>query len=50
MARAREVKRIVCTQCEEQISKCSLCGYWFEDGDIIECVGDGLKHVCKDCI
>jgi len=50
MARVRIVQRLVCNECENQIIKCSLCGYYFKDNDKIECISDGLKHYCPGCL
>ena len=50
MARVREVKRLVCNECENELQKCSMCGDWFKDNDVVECMRDGMKHVCKDCM
>lgn len=49
MARVREVKILVCSQCENRVSTCDMCGDYFKDNDKIECKSDGLKHYCKDC-
>lgn len=51
MARVREVNRYVCNKCEEELTKCDLCGKFFlTDNETIECKSDGLKHICEKCM
>lgn len=50
MARVRESKRLVCTECENEITGCYDCGEFFELNDEIQCIADGLKHRCSDCM
>ena len=49
MARVREVKRFVCNECENTITKCNSCGKWFKDDEKIECQRDGHQHICQEC-
>lgn len=51
MARTKMHNVLVCTACDEQITKCSMCDKRFtREGEKIECQSDGLIHVCEDCV
>lgn len=40
----------ICTVCETQLTKCSLCGKWFEEPEKVDCKADGLRHICSFCM
>lgn len=51
MARVREVRKLVCSECENEIYKCSDCGECFQNNnEKIACISDGTKHRCSQCM
>ncbi len=50
MATVRESKRLVCTECGNEVYGCYDCDGEFIVGQDIVCEKDGLKHLCNECV